>query len=183
MTSKQQIDDYFSLNYQKLCNATVKIGKNSKNMNFEPGELVSLTYEHLLLKRVKMEPEQMESYCIRYITNQLKWNNSELSKLSMESHKNTLVEVIFDTEDSDEDFKYKIRMEKDYNEKKNCIYDFLKTLSSEEKIFYNAMYEGGRKVTINELREKFNINRNYITKLRRELQRKQQEFINENYKK
>lgn len=183
MTSKQQIDNYFTSNYTKLCKATVKIGKNANKMNFEPGELISLTYQHLLLKKDKMSPEQMESFCIRYITNQLQWNNSELSKLSMENAKNTLVEIIFDTEDSDDDFRYKIRMEKDYNEKKNCLYDFVKTLTNEEKIFYQAMYKGNRKVTINELKEKFNINRNYITKFRRDIQKKQREFINENYKK
>jgi len=183
MTSKEQIDEYFSLNYQKLCKATVKIGKNVQKNNFKPAELVTLTYLHLLDKKKKMLPSQMESFCIKYIANQLKWNNSELSKITLENSKNTLVEVVFDIEDCDDDFKHKIFMEKDYNQKMNCLYDFEKTLNNEEKIFYQAMYVNDKKVTVNKLKEKFNINRNYLTKLRRDIQTKQEEFINKNYKK
>jgi hypothetical protein len=184
MTSKQQIDDYISANYSKLVTSIKKIARNYRKLNFEPAEIISLMYQDLIKKANKYNPEQIESYCIRFITKQFEWTNSEYNKLGIEGKRIKLVEVMYDSEDSLDDYVYKIYKEKEYNEQKNVLYDFKRTLQLHEKIFYEAMYtEEGKAATISQLKEKFKKNRNYLTKFRKELKEKEQEFIKQNYKK
>ena len=75
MTSKQQIDEYFNKNYDKLLLNINKIAKNARQTNFEPEDLLSLSYQHLLNRLDKLTEEKIEVFFIRYIKRKIKWKN------------------------------------------------------------------------------------------------------------
>ena len=61
-------------------------------------------------------------------------------------------------EDAIDDYMYKVYKEKEYNEKKIILYDFVKTLTIDERVFYESMYdENFKTVSITKLKEKFKL--------------------------
>lgn len=183
MTSKQQIDEYFNKNYDKLLLNIKKIAKNARQTNFKPEDLLSLSYQHLLTRLNKLTEEKIEVFFIRYVERQIKWKNSELYRLFSSKNIVMFENVTDNIEDAIDDYMYKVYKEKEYNEKKIILYDFVKTLTIDERIFYESMYdENFKTVSITKLKEKFKINRNHLTEYRKSLKQKEQEFINKHYK-
>jgi hypothetical protein len=78
--------------------------------------------------------------------------------------------------------KHKLFMEKLYNIQKSTLVNFFKTLSSEEKILYDVIYNRGIN-TISKLTKHFGINKNIIINKRKGLNTKLQDYINEHYEK
>lgn len=183
MMSKQTIDNYFNSNYSKLILDIKKIAKNARQTKFEPEDLLSLSYQHMLTRLDKLTEEKIEVFFVRYVERQIKWSNSELYRL-FSSKKMVFFENITDNiEDEIDDYMYKVYKEKEYNEKKIILYDFVKTLTIDERVFFESMYdENFKTVSITKLKEKFKINRNHLTEYRKALKQKEQEFINKHYK-
>jgi len=187
MITKSDIDDYITTNYEYLKVSVKKIKYKSCYYEFDESELIAFTYEHLIKKLNKMKSKSdIEAFFFIFCKNQVKreWNNSEFSKVLFGKRKDLFMENFYDDYDmidDFEDFDNKIAYEINYNEIKTLIYQFSKTLSNEDRIFFEVM-SNGKFNTIKKLSEHFKINKNYIGQTRKRISNSRDEYIKLNFK-
>jgi hypothetical protein len=204
--SKQEIDDYFTKNYDFLVLTITKTkNKYNPNSNWNTTDLLTDTYEHLLNNKHKIikSNSNIQAFVMRYLTNQVRWYNSKINKMDRGDHRLTNLEVIYEfCEDFDDeyceylnissDLKLKIDYEKQYNTQLTILSDFYLSLDRVDQLFYDAMFnkniEGHNRNndgvnTINALNKYFKINKNAIGARRIELMGKLNQYIKENYTK
>lgn len=180
MITKQQIDDYFNENYKYLSLSIKKTKiKYQQSTDWDCAELLSATYIHLIDNVDKMKEEKhIESFFMRYMTNQIVWNNSAINQLYKDCRMITQDEMRFDVIDDESEMDHKLFLEKEYNKKKAILFDFYSQLpTKQEKILFEVIFHKGIK-TVKALSIHFGINRNYIQIMKKKLMDDLKEFIN-----
>lgn len=172
MVTKEQIDNYFSQNYDYLLESITKTkGKYNPTATYDPIELLSITYLHLQKNKEAIPATNagIMSFTMRYMTNQLNWSSSETNKLYRGK------EVLGDTNpninliDDESDLLIKINIEKRYNEQKATLINFYNQITDkQQKIMFQVIFFKGIR-TLKELTKHFGIAKNYIVKIRKEL--------------
>lgn len=171
MVNKEAIDTYFTCNYNQILTAIGKTKSKYNTMaNWEPDELLTDTYQHLLDNIDKIADEkQIEAFTMRYMSNQIKWANSKINRLHRQekiTYEQTIKTQIID---DDSDLMSKIKIEQDFNEKRGILFNFYKQLpSKQEKILFEVIFIKGIK-TVKALSLHFNINKNYVQTMKKKL--------------
>ena len=82
MTTKQDIDNYFTQNSEKVLLAITKTkNKYRSRATWEAAELLSATYEYLIQNIDKIGDNPIESFVMRYMSNQIRWTKSTINKI------------------------------------------------------------------------------------------------------
>jgi hypothetical protein len=171
MVTKQEIDNYFTNNYSKILLAIGKTKSKYNTMgNWEPDELLTDTYQHLLDNQNKIEDNnQIEAFTMRYMSNQVKWANSKINRLHRQekiTYEETINHQLIDDES---DLMDKIKLEQDFNDKRAILFNFYQQLpTKQEKILFEVIFVKGIK-TVKALSSHFNINKNYIQTMKKKL--------------
>lgn len=179
MITKQQIDDYFNSNYKFLLLSIKKTKiKYQQVTEWDSEELLSATYIHLVDNQHKMKGEKcIESFFMRYMSNQIMWNNSAINQLYNDKKMIAHDEMNFDIVEDESELQFKLGLEKDYARKKAILYDFYMQLDTkQEKILFEVIFHKGIK-TVKALSAHFGINRNYIQNMKKKLMDDLKEYI------
>ena len=177
--TKTDVDNYFNKNYNEILLAIKKTKiKYNPNGHWEEDELLSDTYEHLILNVDKIESiKQIEAFTMRYMTNQIKWANSKINRLHISTKTSLQEEIRMIIIDDDSDLEDKIRIETEYNNQKAILYQFYQQLpTKQEKILFEVIFYKGIK-TVKALSEHFKINKNYIQIMKKKLMDDLKEYI------
>lgn len=168
--NKCDIDSFFTKNHSSLLLAIKKTKiKYKQATEWECEELLSATYLHLIDNMDKMKEEKhIESFFMRYMSNQIKWSNSKINQM-YEDNRQIPFNYEFDVIDDESDFNHKIILEKDYNNKKAILFDFYSQLpTKQEKILFEVIFKKGIK-TVKALSLHFGINKNYVQNMKKKL--------------
>jgi hypothetical protein len=180
---KEEIDKYFTEHYNRIALAVSKIKSNNRpRASWDVTDLVSNTYEHILLNKDKVRPNTIEGFVIRYVNNQVRWTKSKIN--SIDNHpKMVFVESVFDFNDesSEDDLKDKIDRQVLYQYQMGILFDFYNQLpTKEEKILYEVIYIKGIK-TVDSISKHLGVNKSYVREDRKNLRLKLEEYVKLNY--
>lgn len=182
MVTKQQIDVYFTCNYNQILTAIAKTKSKYNTMgNWEPDELLTDTYQHLLENIDKIaDDNQIEAFTMRYMTNQIKWANSKINRLHRQdkiTYEETIKTQLIDDQT---ELDKKIALETDFNNKRAILFKFYQQLETkQEKILFEVIFQKGIK-TVKELSKHFGVNKNYTQIMKKKLMDNLKEYIKNN---
>lgn len=120
MITKQQLDDYFTLNYKQINNLIINI-INQHKRKYDSSSLLSNGYEYLIQKLNEIpNKEDIQRWLITYAKNNIIWENSQIRK--EEKIKNNIeINEYYDQIDDTDDLDYKIELEQRYTKQKDIL--------------------------------------------------------------
>ena len=195
--NKQEIDQHF-VNMLPQLRKTVSSTIYKKNKNITIDSAINECYLYVYDKHPKSISE-LESIIINWLTQNIGWENSTLSKLELSIKgnwdlKNKIYKKISsDTEhinlyvnqtisnvtddNNEDDLEHKIQLEKWYNEKKSILYTYRQQLQDkEQQIIFDLFFDKGIQNGI-QLGKHLNINQYYAYKAIREMKENIKQYI------
>lgn len=177
--TKEELDKYFTTNYNVISKAIANIKWNTRPFSqWQLEEFITLVYQHLFDSLDELTQTNIESVYINFAKKNMRWNNSYINQLYAAKKLEYSDEIRIDLNDEDDvqEYEDKVNLEIEYQTQKAIATQFRSTLLPQEKILFDAIYIEGLK-TIKALSTKFKINRYYLTNMRKDLNTKFAEYV------
>lgn len=80
MVSSEQINEYYTNNHKRVCELTSFYIHKYKRYHIDKLAYVNESYLYIVNLKEKIEPQQIESYVLMFIKNNLIWNDGKIYK-------------------------------------------------------------------------------------------------------
>lgn len=176
--TKQDIDVYFTTNYNSIKKTTQSRLWCNKKGYIEPDVVINNCYIHIYENIDKIiNTNTLESFIYKYITNESYWTNGKANKQEQLSHFELFDN--YDTEDDQSDLNEKIEYEIKLQNQKYLLEAFYQSLNRQDKNVYEMYFWKGKN-TNRSLAAYLGISKGSAQKVLFEFRKQMQEFILKN---